>query len=140
MCHAGGVVTAHRSTATRSTGAGAAAAALLGIEAVGTALIWVPVPAAWMWIGAQIYAATGSLLADMTVAFLGFVGSTLLIIAALNRLDGVWVGLRRRAGHEQREGALSQIVVISATLGIASFYAWFFVLGKAYLIPFMPNQ
>ena len=54
--------------------------------------------------------------------------------------DVAWVALRRRAGHDQREGALTQVVVVSATIGIAGFLLWYYVLEQAYVIPFMPSR
>jgi hypothetical protein len=58
---------------------------------------------------------------------------------ALARVDRVWVALRRRAGHDQREGALTQVVVISATIALVAFLLWYYVFGRAFVIPFMPN-
>jgi hypothetical protein len=102
--------------------------------------MWAPIPLAWMWVGGQVFSATGSLAADGAVAFLGFMATTWLAMAALNRLDAVWVALRRKAGHEQKQGALTQVVVVSATLGILVFLAWYYVIERAFVLPFMPSQ
>ena len=59
---------------------------------------------------------------------------------ALARLDEVWVDLRRRAGHDQAQGALTAVVVVSATLGLAGFLVWYYALSKAFIIPFMPTR
>ncbi len=100
-----------------------------------------PLPLAWFWIGARVYNATGSVAADLGVALLGFLISVSLAMAALARVDRVWIALRRRAGHEQAKGALTQIVVASATLGLLVFLLLFYVLsGNAFIIPFMPSQ
>lgn len=120
--------------------ANAASAAVVAVEAIGSLAMWAPIPIAWMWVGARVYDATGSLAADGGIALLGFMMTTALAMAALNRLDTVWVALRRRAGHNQVEGALTRVVVVSATLGILAFLLWFYVLSKAFLIPFMPSQ
>lgn len=118
--------------------ANAACAAVLALEAIGSLSMWVPLPLAWLWVGGRVYAGTSSLAADCGVAFVGFVATTSLAMAALGRLDRVWVVLRRRAGHDQGEGALTQVVVVSATLGILLFLLWFYVLSKnAFVIPFM---
>jgi hypothetical protein len=102
--------------------------------------MWVPIPLAWMWVGARIYDATGSLAADAGVAFAGFVVTTILVIGGLNRLDRLWVALRQRAGHDQVEGALTRVVVVSATLGIIGFLVWSWLLSQAFILPFMPTQ
>lgn len=120
--------------------ASAACAAVLTLEVVGTAVMWAAIPPAWMWIGARVNEATDSLAAGGGVTFAGFAATTLLVATALARLDRLWVRLRRRAGHDQGEGALTQVVVISAALGIVAFLLWFYVLSKAFIIPFMPSQ
>jgi hypothetical protein len=117
-----------------------ASAAVLTLEAVGSLMMWAPIPLAWMWVGGRVYAATGSLAADGGVAFLGFMATTYRVMAGLNRLDRTWVALRRRAGHDQKDGALTQVVVVSATLGIIAFLLWYYVLEQAYVLPFMPSQ
>lgn len=121
-------------------GADLACAGVLALEAAGSVLMWAPMPLAWLWVGGRAYAATGSLAADGAVAFLGFVATTVLAMAMLGRLDRRWVELRRRAGHDQREGALSQVMVVSATLGILAFLLWFYVLQQAFVMPFMPTR
>ena len=113
---------------------------MLALEAAGSISMWAPIPLGWMWVGAQAYDATGSLLADGTVALLGFLATALLVMRGLVRLDGIWVDLRRRAGHEQAGGALTQVVVASATAGILAFLLWYYVLERAFIIPFMPTH
>jgi hypothetical protein len=120
--------------------ANAACGALLAVEVIGSVAMWVLIPLAWMWVGGRVFAATGSLAADGAVAFLGFVGTTILMVGALIRIDRVWVALRRRAGHDQDEGALTRTVVVSSTLGILLFVLWYYVLSDAYVLPFMGAQ
>ena len=117
-----------------------ASAAVLVLEVLGSLSMWALIPLAWLWIGGQVYGATQSLAADGAVAFLGFSATTWLVMAALNRLDNLWVELRRRAGHDQTEGALTRVVVVSATFGIVLFLLWYYVIQRAYIIPFMPMQ
>jgi hypothetical protein len=117
-----------------------ACAALLAIEVIGSLSMWAPIPIAWMWIGARVYDATGSLAADGGGALLGFLASATLAMSALTRVDTAWVALRRRSGHVQHQGALTQVVVVSATLGILVFLVWFYVLSHAFILPFMPSQ
>jgi hypothetical protein len=119
----------------RTTGA-----LLLMLEVVGCLAMWVPIPAVWMWIGARVFDATGSMGLDLLVALGGFTGTTMLTMGALNRIDAAWVALRRGAGHDQREGALTQIVVVSATVALVLFWIWFHIVEQAFIIPFMPNR
>lgn len=115
-------------------------AAVLAVEVIGSLLMWAPIPLAWVWVGSRVYDATESFAASSGVAFLGFVATTILAMAALARIDRVWVALRRRAGHDQAQGALTQVVVVSFTLGILVFFLWFYVIEKAFIIPFMPRR
>jgi hypothetical protein len=120
--------------------ANAACAAVLAVETIGSLLMWAPIPLAWIWVGARAYDVTGSLVAGGGVALVGFAATVTLAMAALARLDRVWVALRRRAGHDQAEGALTQVVVVSATLGLLLFLVWYYVLTNAFVIPFMPSR
>ena len=121
-------------------GAGVASAAVLALEAIGSLLMWAPLPLAWMWVGGRVYNVTGSLAADGTVDLLGFLVTMWLMMSALSRLDTVWVDLRRQAGHRQSQGALTQVVVVSATLGLLAFFVWYYLLTDAFILPFMPSQ
>jgi hypothetical protein len=118
----------------------ACAVVLLAVEALGTLLMWVAMPLAWLWVGGRVFAVTGSLAADLGGAFFGFVATTILAMIALNRIDRFWIRLRRRAGHDQTQGALPQVAVVSATLGLVLFVLWYYVFSNAFIIPFMPSQ
>ena len=120
--------------------ASAASAAVLAFELVGSLAMWLPIPLAWVWVGARVYDATGSLAAGGVATLGGLIGTVVLAMAALTRIDSAWVALRRRAGHDQAQGALTQVVVVSATLAIALFLLWFYVIGQAFVIPFMPSR
>jgi hypothetical protein len=117
-----------------------ASGAVLALEAVGAVLMWAPIPLAWLWIGGRVYSATGSLAADGFVAFAGFVASVLALLWFLRRIDVLWIALRRRAGYEQEDGALSEVVAISGALGIVCFFAWYYLFSHAYVLPFMPSS
>jgi hypothetical protein len=112
---------------------------VLALEVVGSLMIWAPIPVAWMWVGAHVYDGTGSFAAGAVAWFAGFVATTWFAFVALARLDMRWVALRRRAGHDQADGALTTIVVVSATFALLGFFLWFYVLGQAFVIPFMPS-
>jgi hypothetical protein len=109
-------------------------------EVIGCLLIWIAIPVGWMWIAARVYEATLSIAADLAVALGGFIATTAFAMSALNRIDRVWVQMRRRAGHEQREGALTRIVVVTAGVGFAAFYVWFHFIEQAFILEFMPTS
>jgi hypothetical protein len=120
--------------------AGVASFLVLLAEAFGTLLMWAPIPLAWFWIGARVYDATHSIMADGIVVLGGFLVTVIAVLKVLTRLDELWIELRRRAGHEQREGALNQIVIVSATFGVIAFWVWFHIIEDAFIIPFMPTE
>ena len=128
-----------RATTTRGA-TSAACALILGLEWAGALAMWAAVPLAWLWVGGRIYSLTGSLGADVAVAFAGFVSTLFVVLALLRRLDAAWIALRRRAGYEQAEGALPQVVTISATLALGLFIGWYYLFSHAYVIPFMPSN
>jgi hypothetical protein len=114
--------------------------AVMAGEVIGSLAMWAAVPLLWVWIAGRAYDATDSLFASGGLALLGLAVTESLAIKALHRVDMVWVALRRRGGHEQRHGALTQVVVVSATLGLIAFLVWYYVLSSAFIIPFMPSQ
>jgi small-conductance mechanosensitive channel len=124
----------------KRAGLAAASAGVVALEALGTLMMWAPIPLAWLWVGGRVYDLTGSLGADLAVAFLGFVGTILATVLALTRIDRVWVDLRRRAGHEQDDGALTQVAIVSGTIGIVAFLLWYYLLARAFVMPFMPSN
>ena len=117
--------------------AGTAATGIILLEILGAFVMWLPNPVAWIWLGARAFEVTDRAIVGGSVAMLGILGSTVLLLMALNRLDLRWVTLRRRAGHDQKDGVLTRVVVVSATLAIIAFYVWN-VLNKAFIMPFMP--
>ena len=102
--------------------------------------MWAGIPLLWLWIGGRVYSATGSLGLDLGIAFLGFVLALFLALAGLRRVDRTWIELRSRAGYEQKEGALPQVITVSATVALVMFVAWYYLFSHAYVIPFMPSN
>ena len=124
----------------RRLAANAASVVVLAVEAIGSLMMWAPIPLIWFWVGARAYEATGSILVDGGVVLFGSLATIILAMAVLVRVDKLWINLRRRAGHDQSEGALTKVVVVSFTLGLALFQVWFIVVEKAYVLPFMPSK
>jgi hypothetical protein len=113
---------------------------LLAAEVLGSVLMWAAIPLAWIWIAGRAYETTDSLVVGGGGALIGLALNEALAVRALTRIDTVWVKLRRRAGHEQRHGALTRVVVVSATFGLIAFLVWYYVLSGAFVIRFMPSQ
>jgi hypothetical protein len=115
------------------------AAAVLLLEVLAALMMWGPIPVAWVWVGARVYDGTGSFVAGAATWFLGFAATLWVVAGALARLDRIWIRLRNRAGDAQAQGAMTQVIVVTATFALAAFFLWFYVIGKAFVIPFMPS-
>ena len=102
--------------------------AVLVLEALVVLSAWGPQPVGWMWIGSQIDYATGSVFLGIVTAFLGLIGTLIVTLVVAARLDHLWRLLRRAAGHDQRDGALGRIFVVTAIVAAAGFTVWFLLL------------
>jgi hypothetical protein len=104
------------------------AGAVLFAEALVVLSAWGPQPVGWMWIGSQVDYATGSVMLGITTAFLGLIGSLIVTLMLATRLDHLWRLLRRAAGHDQRDGVLGRIFMVTAVFAAAGFTVWFLLL------------
>jgi predicted signal transduction protein with EAL and GGDEF domain len=102
--------------------------ALLTIETLLLVSLWGPQPIGWLWFGSHVDYWTGSVSAGIASAFLGLVITLFVTLAIAKRVDHAWRLVRRAAGHEQREGALNRIFVISVLIAGTAFAFWFFVI------------
>src|SRR4051812_9728151 len=105
------------------------------LEVLAALMMWGPIPVAWVWVGARVYDATGSFVAGAAAWFLGFAVTLWIVAGALARLDRAWIRLRNRAGDARAQGAMTNVVVVTATFALAAFFLWFYVIGKAFVIP-----
>jgi hypothetical protein len=103
---------------------GVLAAALLLAQALVVLSAWGPQPLGWLWIGSQVDYRTGSVFLGITVAFLGLVATLMLTLALATRIDHWWKLVRRAAGHEQHEGALGRIFMVTAIVAGIAFTIW----------------
>jgi hypothetical protein len=113
-------------------------AAFVALEVLGVLSLFAPFPLAWMWIGSLAYRATGSITVDLALALLGFLGSAWAVIWWLSRVDERWISRRRSLGHEQRDGALTRVVITAMAIALPVAYLWFNLSG-AVVIKFMPH-
>ena len=118
-----------------TSGAGAralnygASAVLTGVIMVGASLLlWIGVPAGWLWVGSQVQYWTGFVTAGITTIMVGCVASLFLTLALAKRLDYSWKLVRRAAGYEQQRGALERIFVLSVGIAVVGFSIWFFLI------------
>lgn len=90
--------------------------------------VWGPQPLAWLWVASQVAYVSGSLMLGIVSAFGGLLLTLMLTLAVAARIDGLWRILRRAAGHDQREGALGRIFMVTAVVVGAAFTFWFVIV------------
>jgi hypothetical protein len=106
----------------------ALAGAVLVLEALLVLSAWGPQPVGWLWVGSQVDYRADSVFLGITVAFFGLIASLIVTLAVAARLDRLWRLLRRAAGHDQREGVLARIFVVTAIVAAIGFTVWLVLL------------
>ena len=102
---------------------------ILFVEVVLLLSLWGPQPAAWLWVGGQVQGATGNIEAAISVSFLGMLATLFFTLVIVKRLDHAWRLVRRAAGHNQTEGIVERVFVISAGIAAVCFTVWFLVIA-----------
>jgi hypothetical protein len=104
------------------------AAAVLVLETLVVLSAWGPQPVAWLWVGSQVDYHTDSVFLGITVAFVGLICSLIVTLAVATRIDHLWRLLRRAAGHDQRDGVLGRIFMVTAIVAAIGFTIWLVLL------------
>lgn len=106
-----------------------ASALLTGVIMVGASLLlWIGVPAGWLWIGSQVQGSTGSVGTAIFVMLGGAIASIVALAWVLGRLNRVHEHLRAARGAERTGPPLLEVVlVVTAAIALVGFAIWFFV-------------
>ena len=108
---------------------GASGLVLVSIMLGGGLVLWIGVPIAWLYIGSQVQAETGSVGAALAVMFIGSVVSIVVIVALLGWLNRKHVELREARGLESHgQTALEAVMTVSAVIAVLAFGVWFFLI------------
>ena len=115
---------------------GSSGLVLMLIMLIGGLVLWVGIPLAWLWIGSQIQAATGSLGAAVGAMMVGVVASIVLMIPVLGWLSNKHRSLLVARGQpDNGHLALEVVLVASATIAVVLFGAWFLLFAGSSPIP-----
>jgi hypothetical protein len=106
----------------------ALAALVLLAEGLVVLSVWGPQPVGWLWVGSQVDYKTGSVFLGITVAFFGLIGTLILTLMLASRIDHLWRLVRRAAGHDQREGMLGRMFMVTAIVAAVVAVFWLLVL------------
>ncbi|MEX0993445.1 MAG: hypothetical protein WDZ37_05560 [Solirubrobacterales bacterium] len=105
------------------------AGAILVVETILLVTLWGPQPAGWLWVASRIQHRTDSIELALATAFIGMMVTMVGTIGLAMRLDHAWKLVRRAAGHEQKEGMLNRIFVISGAIAVSAFMFWFVIIN-----------
>jgi heme/copper-type cytochrome/quinol oxidase subunit 2 len=108
-----------------------ASAVLTGVIMVGASLLlWIGVPAGWLWVGSQIEGSSGNIGVAIAVMLIGAVVSIVAIAWVLGNLNRVHEHLREARGAKSHGPPLLEVVlVVTAAVALVAFAIWFFVLA-----------
>lgn len=109
----------------------ALATLILAVMVIVAASFWGPIPAGWLWIGAQVQYHLDSVSLALVVAFLGMLLTLMLGLVLLKRLDQFWILVRRAAGNDQRTGMIGPVFAVAAMIAFPAFVIWFLGFGGA---------
>jgi hypothetical protein len=92
--------------------------------------------ALWLWVGSQVPGATQSLGTASAAAFAGAVATVVALAWLLAKLSDVYRANREAGGlNDTGHLVLEAVLVVSATITIAGFAIWFFLLSGAHPVP-----
>jgi hypothetical protein len=115
---------------------GESAVLLVLIMVLGSLVLWIAVPFAWLWVASQVQATTGSLGAGLGAALLGVVVSIALVISLLTWLSNRHRQVRVARGHDDTGHLVLEVVMVtSAGIVLVGFATWFFLFAGTSPIP-----
>src|SRR5438045_5564489 len=102
-----------------------------GVIMVGASLLlWIGVPAGWLWVGSQIEGSSGSLGTAIAVMMIGAIVSIVALAWVLGKLNRAHERLREARGATSDAPQLLEVVlVVTAAVALVAFAIWFFVFA-----------
>jgi hypothetical protein len=116
--------------------AGQSATLLIVIMFVGSLVLWIGVPAGWLWIGSQMEPSSGlsAAIGTMMIGMLLTIAALVTFLAWVNRKH---VELQEaRGSYSGTATPLELVLVASAVLAVIGFGVWFFGFSGSSPIPF----
>jgi hypothetical protein len=119
----------HMNAGARALNIGASAV-ITGVIMVGASLLlWIGVPAGWLWVGSQIQGSTGNLGTAIFVMLVGAIASIVGLAYLLGWLNRIHEDLREARGAEPGAPLLEVVLVVTAAVALIGFAIWFFVFA-----------
>jgi len=115
---------------------GSSAVIMLTMMFLGSLVLWIGVPLAWLYVGSMVQGSTNSISAALAVMAVGVVVSILLLVPILGWLNHKHLKLREARGLETYgQTALEAVLVVSAGVALVGFLAWFFLFAGTSPVP-----
>lgn len=115
---------------------GAGAVLAISIMFIGSIVLWVGTPLAWLWVASQIQGATESLGTALLAAFVGVLVTVTALGSVLARLSDVYrANCVARGLNDPGHVVLEGVLVVSAGLTLIAFGIWFFFFAGASPVP-----
>jgi hypothetical protein len=115
--------------------AGESATLLIVIMFVGSLVLWVGVPAGWLWIGSRMQPSSG-LSAAIGTMMIGMLLTIAVLVTFLAWVNRKHVELQEARGVVGgRATALELVLVASAVVAVLAFGVWFFGFSGSSPIP-----
>ena len=105
---------------------GASGLMVLFIMVFGSLVLWLGVPAGWLWVGSQIQGSTGNIGTALAAMMGGVVVSVVILAGILAWTNRKHEELRASRGLPPSEtSVLERVLVVTATLAVVGFTIWF---------------
>ncbi len=115
---------------------GAGAVLVVLIMFLGSLVLWIGTPLAWLWIGSQIQGATESLGTALGAMFVGVLLTITAIASLLAKLSDFYrANCLARGMNDPGHVVLEAVLVVSAGLTLVGFVIWFFFFAGASPVP-----
>ena len=113
------------------------AALLVAIMFMGSLVLWVGVPVAWLWVGSQVQGSS-SMAAAVGTMMIGMLITIAVLVTLLSWLNRKHVELQEARGARMPANAttaLEHVMVASAVVAVVGFFVWFFGFSGSSPIP-----
>ena len=129
----------------------AAGSILVLLMAAGSIIMWLVVPAAWLWLASQMTSSTQPSMGPYLLVLVGTIISMVILgkaLGSLNRMhmrvtgrlrdkreQAAWMKSMRgeRKGSAHDRGVLDKVMLISVSAALGLFLIWFFALAGSSL-------
>jgi hypothetical protein len=114
--------------------------AWLALLVAAALVMWVGVPAGWLWIGSQIQGATGNLGAAMGAMLLGSIASITAMAFLLARITRAYQDARVARGLEDTGSFPLEVTLVCTAVAVGgAFVVWFFGFSGGQPFPLFPG-